>query len=292
MLIVGGFGQVGEQVRRRLGSDRAIVTSTHQRDDAIRLDLGRLREDPTAAVGLLATRPFCAVLCVGALTDVDGCEADEDRAMAINATGPALLAAAAAARSIPFVFFSSDYVFDGRSGPYSEDDEPRPLCVYGRSKLAGERAVIAAAPDALIIRTTVVFGPDPRRRNFVYTLARVLREGRPLRTPDDQYSTPTYSSDLATATLALIDARASGIFHVSGPELMNRTTFAARAATLLKLDASAITGVTTADLHQRARRPLRAGLNDTKFGQTIPGIQMRNLDAAFAEWKTVGESLP
>merc|ERR1719201_2497446 len=118
--------------------------------------------------------PDIVCICAG-WTWVDGCERDPDRAMLLNCHGPAAVARAAKAVGAKVVYFSSDYVFDGKAtaAGYSEDDTPSPINAYGRSKLEGERAVLRACPDALVIRTAVVYGPEAYTgRNFVYQLCR------------------------------------------------------------------------------------------------------------------------
>jgi dTDP-4-dehydrorhamnose reductase len=129
-------------------------------------------------------------------TDVEACEADEERARAVNGTLPGAIAARLRGQAA-YVFYSTEYVFDGTDGPYAEDDPTNPLSAYGRSKLLGEARVLDADPSALVIRTTVVYGPDPNEKNFVAQLRRRLGGGEPMRVPADQVSSPTFNLDLA-----------------------------------------------------------------------------------------------
>jgi len=284
-LIVGGFGQVGARLRDALEDRPSVATSTRQREgDTIVLDLGSLREEPDRVEQLFVRGPFAAIFCVGAFTDVESCETRLSHAMAVNRDGPSVLAAAASRRKIPFVYFSSDYVFDGGAGPYAEDDVPNPLSVYGRSKYEGEQAVMAAHPRALIIRTTVVYGPDAERKNFLYALERRLSLREAMQIPDDQISTPTYNRDIALATIALVDRRVTGVVNVSGPEAITRAEFARRAARAMGLDSTGIVPVKTSQLKQRAPRPLRAGLRIDKLARLVPEVPMRSVEAAIADW--------
>jgi dTDP-4-dehydrorhamnose reductase len=200
------------------------------------------------------------VFCPAALTFVDYCEDHPDEARRVNRDAPAALAEAAASIGAGFVFYSSDYIFDGRAGPYAEEDAPSPLSVYGRSKLQGERAVLRASSRSLVVRTTGVYGPEPQEKNFVYQLLRRLGASEPIAVPRDQLSTPTYNRDLAAASVALAEGEARGIYHVAGPEALNRHAFAVLAAAVFGLDAALVMGAKTADLGQRARRPLQGGL--------------------------------
>ncbi|HZL26436.1 MAG TPA: sugar nucleotide-binding protein [Acidobacteriaceae bacterium] len=281
-LVVGATGQVGLQMVKALESrGRGVIpTARAPKDDGwLQLDLGELEAGPQAAA-LLDEHSLDAVLCVAGMTHVDGCESEPDRAYRVNARGPAVLAAYARRRALPFVYFSTDYVFDGlreNPGPYGEDASPNPLSVYGRSKLMGEREVLDAHPDALVVRTTVVYGPDDRRMNYTCSLMRNLANGTAMRVPQDQISTPTYNRDLAQTTLALVAAGARGVFHVAGPELMDRLEFAQRVAETFALDTSLLQGVSTAELGQAAPRPLWSGLATNKLTGMFPRFRMRSL---------------
>ncbi len=214
-----------------------------------------------------------AVFFPAAYTQVDGCETDPAAAYAVNRDAPAAAARVAAGRRAAFVFYSSEYVFDGTAGPYAEDDPVRPLSVYGRSKLEGEHAVLAAHPDALVIRTTVVYGVEAQEKNFVYQLLRRGRAGARMKVPADQRSSPTYVEDLAAASVALVDKRLGGVFHVAGPEVVDRYTLAREVCRVFGLDAGLLEPVTTASLAQKAARPLTAGLRVARVAAL--GIPLR-----------------
>src|SRR5262249_33877163 len=147
------------------------------------LDLASLTFENASEI-LAALMPD-AVYCVGAMTDVERCESESDLAKSVNCEGPAQLAAAAAVRNLPYVYFSTEYVFNGFAGPYYEDAAPDPINVYGRTKWCGEIAVRNAHPSPLIIRTTVVYGPDPGGKNFLSSLRRALVSGGCIRVAND-----------------------------------------------------------------------------------------------------------
>ena len=200
------------------------------------------------------------VVCPAGLTHVDRCEDHPDEAMAVNRDAPAAAARAAAKRGAGFVFFSTEYVFDGTAGPYAEDALVNPLSVYGLSKLEGERRVMEENPRTTVIRTTVVYGPEPQGKNFVYQVLRRARAGEPVRAPSDQVSSPTYNVDLAAATVELIEQDFRGVLHVAGPSVVDRWTFAREVCAVFGLTETVVEPIETAALGQRARRPLRAGL--------------------------------
>ena len=149
-------------------------------------DMGAAASDPDLADELMMmVRPTLVCVCAG-FTWVDGCENDKERADRMNASGPAAVAAAARRAGAKVVWYSTDYVFDGKAGPYAESDASAPLNVYGASKLAGEAAVLAADPAALVIRTNVVYGPEAVGKNFAYQLVRKLKAKESMSVPDDQ----------------------------------------------------------------------------------------------------------
>jgi dTDP-4-dehydrorhamnose reductase len=280
-LIVGASGQVGTQMLAALG-EKALATSRVAREGWLMLDVAELAE-PAHAAALLDEHDLDAIYCVGGMTWVDGCEKDPDLAQRTNTGGPGVLATYARQRNLPYVFFSTDYVFDGSSetpGPYAEDAPPHPLSVYGKTKLAGEQRVLEAYPEALVLRTTWVYGADSRQMNALYSMMRSLMAGKPMQVPADQVSTPTYNRDLVSVALGLVAARASGLFHVGGPELMGRLDFVQRVATALALDTALLHGVTTAELNQPATRPLASGLAIGKLTAQHPELRMRTLTEA------------
>jgi dTDP-4-dehydrorhamnose reductase len=293
-LVVGAAGQVGSAIASVLGDSALPTGRTPTADGSPFVDLVAIAHNPALAAEVLSPLHLSAVYCVGGATDVERCESDVTWAMDTNCHGPAALAAAA--RHLPFVYFSTEYVFDGgeaqghpdvpghTAGPYTETDPTHALSVYGRSKLEGEQRIRDAHPNPLIVRTTVVYGPDRQQKNFLYTLRRLLSSGQTMRVPSDQISTPTYNADLAHATVALMQAKASGIFNICGPELLSRYDFALLAASILGLDSALLKPVTTAELNQRAPRPLRAGLLIDNLRATLGPSIMRSNAQAIADW--------
>lgn len=218
-----------------------------------------------------------AIIHTAAMTAVDRCEAEPEAAAAVNTSGAGHVAAAAAAAGAHLVVLSTDYVFDGEAGPYREEDPVRPLSVYGRSKLAGERAAAAACPDLCVARTSVLYGVAPGvRPSFVSWLVNELSAGRPVTVVDDQTGSPTLADDLALLLLDLSTQRATGVFHTAGPEWLSRYDFALRIAATFDLDAGLIRRGATAALRQPAARPRHSGLVVAKLvaatGRTPAGI--------------------
>jgi dTDP-4-dehydrorhamnose reductase len=285
-LIVGAAGQVGTQIVADLTPARSLGASRAERPGFLTFDLSTL-DEPEAA-NLLERSGADAVYCVGAMTNVEECESASGLAVRTNCSGPAALAFAAARRGIPFVYFSTEYVFDGQSGPYAEDAAANPINVYGQSKWMGELEVARAHPAALIVRTTVVYGPDPGGRNFLHALRRAWLARVEFRVPGDQISTPTYNRDLARVVIALVERGATGVFHVCGPELLSRVEFATAAARHLGWEGVRIAAVATRRLGQVAPRPLQGGLLTEKLRRLHPDLRMRPLDECCADWQAAG----
>lgn len=172
------------------------------------------------------------VLNCSAFTNVDGCESQEELATAVNGSGPGYLAEAARESGAVLVHISTDYVFDGtKQAPYAEEDSPNPVSAYGRSKLAGERAVVESGLERyFILRTSWLYGPGGK--NFVETIIRLASEKEELRVIADQIGTPTYTEDLARAIFNLLALKTStssliyGIYHISNEGLCSWHGFA------------------------------------------------------------------
>src|SRR6266536_3053308 len=288
ILVVGASGQVGTQVARLLPPGSAIPTSRRaETPGSSALDLATVSE--AEADELVRRLEIETIYCIGAMTHVDGCESTPELARRINCEGPVILAASAAKRGARFVYFSTDYVFNGQNGPYTEDAPGDPICAYGSSKWQGELAVRDAHPAALVIRTTTVYGPDPNGRNFLYSLRKGLAGTKPFRVPADQISTPTYNLDLAAAVVALAESGAQGVFHVAGPDVVSRPEFARRAAVVMGLDPANLLGVSTAELAQVAARPLRGGLLTGKLAVYLPRLRMRWIEDGVSHWMGADE---
>ena len=284
-LVIGATGQVGQNIARELSSQNPILTARKPSLPGWKaFDLATAAVQPDEAARLLDQAELDSVFCVGGATDVERCESEPEMAFLANEQGPSVLAAASAARHLPFLYFSTEYVFDGKSGPYQEHDPVNALSVYGKSKLAGERGVLQAHPGALIVRTTVVYGYDGARKNFLYGLLAKLSAGQQMRVAEDQISTPTYNKDLATAAVSLLRDGASGVYHIGGPERMSRFQFALSAAKLMGLRPELIIPAPTSSMGQKAPRPLDAGLSTGKLNRQFPNIVMRPLASAILEF--------
>jgi len=291
-LILGASGQVGQALIlecekrhwRWLGSchEHPIDPRLFKLDLA---DLDAVRE------AVRSRRPDVVFMPSG-WTWVDGCEDDPARAELVNALAPEVVAQECAKLHAGIVFYGTDYVFGEQGGPYSEKDATSPLGIYGQSKLDGEQRVQMACQSALIVRTNVVFGPEPQGKNFIYQLIKTLHAGKAMPLPMDQLSSPTYNRDLARASVELVEGLESGVWNVAGPEVIDRAAFGQLAAAVFGVDAKLIQAVATSSLKQKAKRPLSAGLRIEKLVRTLgwkPLAPLEALQAMRAELQKNGQ---
>lgn len=257
--LLGAAGQLGRDLCPRLPGEVVPLSRAE-------LDLSR----PDGIPALLASvRPAVFINCA-AYNFVDRAESEPDAAFAVNARGVGDLARACASAGVKFVHFSTDYVFGlspGRDRPFAEDDPPVPVSVYGLSKLEGETRARAAAPDSLVVRTCGLYGrwgSGGKGGNFVETMLRLAREGKPLRVVNDQTCTPSYTADVADATAALIRCGASGLFHVTNGGACTWYEFAAELFRVAGVKPS-LTPITSAQYGAAAQRPAYSVLSNAKL---------------------------
>lgn len=288
-VVIGGSGQIGGWLLRSLAARGHEAVGTYctvavpglERVDGADLD--------GSASWLRAQAPEVVFFPAG-FTWVDGCERDPGKARGANLEQPLNLARVAADCGARFVYYSTDYLFDGVEGPYDETAKPNALSVYGQAKLEAEQALRSLLGDKLLIaRTSWVFGPERQGKNFAYQLVKTLRSGKPLTVPTDQISSPSYGPDVAEASVRLVELGRSGVYHVVGPEVMSRIDFAQAIARAFGLDPNAIDGKTTADLGQGAPRPLNCGLLAPRLTAELPGV-MRHLAETVADFRAKVDS--
>ena len=276
-LVIGASGQVGEHLVRAasdVGFEAIGTYHSHPVPGMQPLDIRNRAE-----VESLITKVRPAVVYLpAALSSVDYCELHPGEVYLTNVVGVRNVVHSANDIEAKLVYFSSDYVFDGKAGPYSEDDPANPVCEYGRQKLMAEHYVALHARDYLMVRTTVVYGWERQGKNFVYRLLNTLKAGQVLRVPVDQVGSPTYTPNLTQAVVELALSDAKGVYHIVGPERLNRYEFACEAANVFGLDSGLIQAVATSELGQVAPRPLNAGMVVKKAAAklTVPLMSYRD----------------
>lgn len=264
MLIIGASGLVGGHLYREGGRRGHEITGTYYKHAAEKLYFFDATDKQLVKEEIRKFNPE-VIIYPAAKPYVDYCELNPEETYAVNVEAVRNVVCEAVARKILFVYFSSDYVFDGCCGPYTEEDKINPISVYGRQKAECEKMIQEACSKYIIIRTTGVYGWESEQKNFVASLIRRTRNGEAVIVPADQFGSPTYAPDLARAVFDLIENKALGIYNVSGPEVMNRYDFARLIASVFDLDQKLIKPVNTLDLKQSAPRPLKAGLSIAKL---------------------------
>jgi dTDP-4-dehydrorhamnose reductase len=201
-----------------------------------------------------------------ALTNVDICETQVELCWQLNVKVVDYLAKLCQQYGTHFIHLSTDFIFDGNDGPYTETDKPNPLSVYAKSKLASEEIVKNLKTPWAIIRTIIIYGvvDDGQRSNIVLWVKQSLEKGLSINVITDQIRNPTLAEDLADACIQCAFKKATGVFHVSGPETMSIWDCAIATAKFFDLDTSLMKPVTTAQLKQPALRPLITGFNIEK----------------------------
>ena len=214
------------------------------------------------------------IIHTAAMTNVDQCELEREAAWHTNVTSVENVVHASKLVGARIIHLSTDYVFDGKNGPYDEQARPNPLSYYGRTKLASENVITSSGLRATILRTMVLYGmAHGVKMNFALWLLKNLSEEKPVRVVNDQIGNPTLVDDLAYAILKVVELDRTGIHHVAGPDLISRYDFALALAKTFGFNKKLITPITTASLNQPAPRPLKSGFITLK-AQTSLDLKM------------------
>jgi dTDP-4-dehydrorhamnose reductase len=272
ILLIGSDGQVGWELRRSLAPLGHVIAASLDGAQGPRVDLA---DAGSLSVLVRESNPD-VVVNAAAYTAVDKAETEAELARRINARAPGLLGELLRESGVPVLHYSTDFVFSGElERPYREDDVAGPLNVYGKTKLEGERSLMASGANALILRTSWVYGV--RGANFLLTMLRLFREKEELRIVDDQVGAPTWSRMLAEATAQILyrildgdlsPERVKGIYHVTSS---GETSWYNFARTILEIseDRCRLVPIPSAEYPASARRPVYSALDNTKLRETF-----------------------
>ncbi len=201
------------------------------------------------------------IVNTAAYTNVDGCELNRELAWRVNVEGVRNLVHSARRVDAKLIHISTDYIFDGKNGPYDENAVPNPINYYGRTKLASENEIKIGGIRFAILRTNVLYGVGRNvKNNFALWLYNKLSSGERIKVVTDQIGNPTYVDDLAFAILKVVEFDKEGIYNVGGRDLVSRYDFALKLAEIFGFDPELIIPVRTSELNQIAPRPLKSGL--------------------------------
>ncbi len=267
VLVTGSNGLLGQKITENIllnkqynliatskGSNRYPIQAGYVYAEMDILDAGQVRN-------VVAKYKPDAIIHTAAMTNVDTCQVEKKLAQALNVEAVKILVAVCETMNIQLVHLSTDFVFDGEAGPYEESANPNPLSFYGETKAAAEALVSKSHCRWSILRTILVYGivKDMSRSNIVLWAKHALEKGTALNVVNDQWRMPTLAEDLAWACLAAVQHEVTGIYHISGKDMMSVAELVARVADYYNLDKTLIHEVSSSTLNQSAARPKRTG---------------------------------
>jgi len=284
ILITGSNGLLGQKVVDlfvRGGRYDLLLTSKRERSvftgdvlPYVSLDLSNRR----AVRKIVDEFEPDIIINTAAMTDVDKCETDRADAWKANVLSVENLTVSAKLVGAHLIHISTDYVFDGKNGPYAEYDRPNPINYYGRTKLAAENVIFTNEIVHTIVRTIVLYGTGiDVKPNFGLWLYKQFTEEKPVRTFDDMFTNPTLAEDVAFALLKIVELQRTGMYHISGPDLISRYEFALKFAQAFGFDKKLVTPIKSIAMKMPAQRPLRSGFITLK-AETDLGMKMSNVE--------------
>ncbi len=288
ILIIGVSGLVGSNIYQHLchSQPQWEVTGTYLHHQpafckAIPLSLHTSNKD----FSLLQQR-WDTVIHTGAMTHVDLCEQQPEESY-LQTVGSTKMLSRYLPSYTPFIYISTDYVFDGLKGPYHENDTPSPINIYGKHKLMAEEIVQQHFSHPIILRVANVYGNEERNKNF---LARILyqiaeKKAIHMKIAVDQFGSPVHAMDIAKAIEIIITSNKEGIYHLGGLEYLNRYQWIKRVSDYFPQHPFTYELMSSEELHQPAKRPLLAGLINKKIYSLCPHFIMSNIDQYLQSFK-------
>ena len=264
ILITGASGQLGNSVLNQLFGKYELLATDINKSDTLNipfviLDITDLEQIKSTFTNF---KPD-VIINLASFTDVDGCELNPEKAYLLNTKSVEMLSDNFNGQ---FIQISSDYVFDGYNGPYSEDDDTNPLSVYGKTKLESEKVLQDSRIDWCLLRTNVLFDYyNSTEASFVKWVIDSLKSNKSINVVDDQWNNPTWTQSLAEIIELVINKNVKGLYNYGGADYLNRFEFAIIIAEIFNLDKTLISPISTNSLNQAASRPLMGGLKTEKI---------------------------
>lgn len=291
ILIVGSNGLLGQKITTLFSRSKSFEILNTSAEDKIFLN-GKNHQykvlditKRSSVMRLVDEFQPEVIINTAAITNVDLCETERELAWKVNVAGVENLVHAARMVGAKVIHFSTDYVFDGKSGPYIESDRVNPMSYYGRTKLASENVLRTSEIPHTIIRTMILYGlANQVKDNFALWLVNNLEANKQVRVVDDQIGNPTLVDDLAFAVLKIVEFNKNGLYHIAGNDLVSRYEFALALAKKFKFDKNLIIPIKTAILKQPAPRPMKSGFIILK-AETELSIKMSGVDQGLTVFK-------
>jgi len=302
LLVIGGSGLLGYKVAKMAFNEHETFLTYNYRSiqvegcTALKLD----KCDRKAVFELLEKIKPDVVIDTAALHNVDYCETHPEEAWKVNVEGTRNVAEACKKIDAKIIFISTDYVFDGTKGYYTEEDTPNPLSYYAKTKLEAEKIIQSLDVNYIIARPSVIYGWNPnevsglksssgKSVNFVVWALQKLEKGEEIKAVTDQYSSPTLADNLAEALLVMACSEKQGIYHTAGKDCVNRYEFTLKIAEVFGLDKSLIKPVTSEIFKQIAKRPKKCCLDVSKAEKDF-GIRFLTVEEGLKLMKNQKES--
>lgn len=289
ILVIGGSGQIGNLLVRQLQNTNVSVTGTYLQNpfqNGIQLDASDLKQVTQVFNEL---KPSVVINAFNAPGGADACQIDPELANTSHYESAKNIIDCANFHRTKVIQLSTDYVFDGESGPYSESDKPNPISHLGKAKLKVEQYLGNFSKNSLIIRTSFVFSwtPESKTKNFVMQLLDCHNKNQTIPVPIDQTGNITYAPNLVDAIQELISLQATGLYHLSGLTRCSKYDWALKVIDSFNLNPSIVQGLTTHELDQAAPRPLESGFKLDKAQSTLNNTTLYTLDEALSHMKTI-----
>jgi len=267
ILVTGSNGLLGQKLTDLSLADKEIeLIATSTGPDRHPAKAGYIYEeldvlDKALIEELVAKYRPDAIIHTAAMTNVDACEVERSKCYALNVQAVKNLVDVCENRDIQLIHLSTDFIFDGEDGPYTEEAEPNPLSYYGETKLESELILKNSSCRWAILRTIIVYGivNDMSRSNIVLWAKGALEKGEPIHVVNDQWRMPTLAEDLAECCLLAVKKNATGVYNVSGKDLMSILEIVERVADFYGLDKTLIRAISAESLNQTAKRPKKTG---------------------------------
>jgi len=268
-LVTGSAGLIGRQVVKDLSETHEVFScynkSKPEHGNIIKMDL--LNHEMISNV--MSEKKPDVVIHLGAMTAVDLCDAQQDNALKINSQATEILAKECSKINSFMVYVSTDYVFDGNTGMYEENDTTNPLGFYGKSKLLGEKSIQNFSSDWCIARTSTPFGLHPTKKSFPIWVIENLQKQKQIDVLTDQFTSPTYVPSLSRMLIEISERHLTGIIHVAGASKISRYEMASLVSDKLGLDGKLLREISINDIKWEAQRPKDSSLNVSKAISTL-----------------------
>jgi len=268
-LVTGSAGLIGRQVVKDLSETHEVFScynkSKPEHGNIIKMDL--LNHEMISNV--MSEKKPDVVIHLGAMTAVDLCETDQDSAFKINSQATEILAKESSKMNTFIVYVSTDYVFDGNTGMYEENDATNPLGFYGKSKLLGEKSIQNFSSNWCIARTSTPFGLHPTKKSFPIWVIENLQKQKQIDVLTDQFTSPTYVPSLSRMLIEISERHLTGIIHVAGASKISRYEMASLVSDKLGLDGKLLREISMNDIKWEAQRPKDSSLNVSKAISTL-----------------------